>query len=140
MKRINITILTCAVVAVVAMILRMYRIPGGGVLYIFALFAASITCIVSFFKIVISSESKLSEAMAYFSMALGFYAIFLTTMFYPHSRTFTFLAGMTMFISLFIDVYTRSSGLSESVACAMAVFIVSCINFVRHTSGIRILY
>lgn len=130
MKRINVTILTCVLVAVVAMIFRIYRIPGGGVLYTFALFAASITCIVSFFKIVINSESRPHETIAYFSMALGFFAILLTTMFYPHSRLFTYLAGITMFISLFIYVYTRSSGLSKSVVCAMAVFIVSCINYV----------
>jgi len=129
MKKSEIAIIVCVVLALIALLLRMFGIPGGGALFTLSLFGAS--CVASLsVMLVINKTIKPYEAVAYVSMSIGFIAILFTTMFYPGSRIMVLLTGASLLVALIMYVVASPSGFSRPVVYAVVVFCISCVNFI----------
>lgn len=130
MKKSEIAIIVCVIVALTGLLLRMFGIPGGGILGTISLFSASSVSALSVIGVAAKNKTKPYEAVAYTSMSIGFIAILFTTMFYPGSRMMTLMTGVSFVVALIMYVVSHPSAFSKPVVYAAVVFCISCVNFI----------
>ncbi len=130
MKKINSSIIVCVILAMVALCLKYFCVPGFGLLSTVSLVVASCLCVVATVKKAKGPECVWSDVCAYISMTFGFVSILFIIQHYGFGWIPSIIAAVAIVTGLLFLLLNHPIKVSKTLVCAALVCIVSCISFI----------